>query len=237
MRKIYLYLLVYLLLPILLVMLSLLFWRIRASRRGWGWASSRAITTIIVLFFLLHPSLTRQIFAVFHCRDIDGEARLVADLEATCYQGTHLWWAGLGGGSGLFLWVAGIPWVAFAVLRDKRHQLGNADIRQRYGFLFSGYKERAYFWESLVMLRKVAVIFVAVFLRSLGTRIQAFALFVLLLAFLGLTHQRRPFRTRRLNHLELLSLAASASTVYAGFFFLAARPRADPASTSTRTSK
>ena len=78
------------------------------------------------------------------------------------------------------------------------------------------------------MLRKISVIFVAVFLRSQGTRVQAFALFLLLLAFLALTHQRRPFRTRRLNRLELLSLAASAATVYAGFFFLAARSRSDP---------
>ena len=79
------------------------------------------------------------------------------------------------------------------------------------------------------MLRKVAVIFVAVFLRSLGMRIQAFALFLLLLAFLALTHRRRPFRTRSLNNLELISLAALAATVYAGFFYLSARPRSDPA--------
>ena len=78
------------------------------------------------------------------------------------------------------------------------------------------------------MLRKLAVIFVAVFLRSAGSRVQAFALFLLLLIFLALTHRRRPFLTRRLNQMELLSLGASAVTVYAGFFFLSARPRDDP---------
>ena len=77
------------------------------------------------------------------------------------------------------------------------------------------------------MLRRISVIFVAVFLRSQGTRVQAFALFLLLLAFLTLTHQRHPFRTRHLNQLELLSLTASAATVYAGFFFLAARTRSE----------
>lgn len=146
-----------------------------------------------------------------------------------CYSGAHLGWAAAGGGLGLLLWVAGIPWAAFAVLREKRRQLGNSEVRQRYGFLFNGYKERAYFWESLVMLRKVAVIFVAVFLRSLGTRIQAFTLFLLLLGFLLFTHQRQPFLTRHLNRLELISLGSSAATVYAGFFFLASRPRSDPA--------
>ena len=86
-----------------------------------------------------------------------------------------------GGGLGLLLWVIGIPWTGFEVLRARKLQLGNAEVRQRYGFLFAGYKERAYFWESLAMLRKVAVIFVAVFMRSLGTRVQAFAIFLLLL--------------------------------------------------------
>ena len=77
-------------------------------------------------------------------------------------------------------------------------------------------------------MRKVVVIFVAVFLRSLGTRIQAFILFLVLLIFLALTHRRRPFRLRFLNNLELLSLGASAATIYAGFFFLSALPRSDP---------
>lgn len=72
------------------------------------------------------------------------------------------------------------------------------------------------------MLRKVAMIFIAVFLRSLGTRIQAFAVFLLLLGFLVLTQSQQPYISRQLNRLEMLSLLASALTIYAGFFFLSA---------------
>ena len=113
----------------MLVSVSILIWRIKAGNRGWKYAGSRVITTIIVLFFLVHPTVTRHVFAVFHCRAIDGESRLVSDLGVVCYAGSHLAWAIAGGGLGLTLWVAGIPWAAFAVLRDKRRQLSNAEVR------------------------------------------------------------------------------------------------------------
>ena len=63
-QNVYVYLLVYLLMPIGVVGISLLFWWIKAhhSRRH---ALNRAITTIIVLLFLLHPSLTLHIFTIF----------------------------------------------------------------------------------------------------------------------------------------------------------------------------
>ena len=63
-KNIFIYLLVFLLLPFLCVSLSLLFWflYIRGNKRK---AANRAITTVIILFFLLHPSLTKSIFNIF----------------------------------------------------------------------------------------------------------------------------------------------------------------------------
>ena len=55
----YFYLLLYLALPVALMMLVILFWRIRAGQREWRWVSSRVITSVIVLFFLVHPPVTR----------------------------------------------------------------------------------------------------------------------------------------------------------------------------------
>ncbi len=78
------------------------------------------------------------------------------------------------------------------------------------------------------MFRKVAMIFVAVFLRSLGTRIQAFSVFLLLLFFSVLTVECKPYVSRRLNSLELVSLLVSCVTIYAGFFFLSASTTSDP---------
>ncbi len=143
-------------------------------------------------------------------------------MEIQCYTGSHLVWALAAGGVGLIVWVVGIPWLGWAILREHRHRLGNTEVRERYSFLFNGYKLRTYYWETFVMFRKVVMIFIAVFLRSLGTRIQAFTVFLLLLFFVILTVERKPYVTRRLNNLEVISLVTSCITIYSGFFFLSA---------------
>ena len=61
---VYIYLLVYLALPIASVGLSLLFWFLY-NRRQRRKALNRSISTIIILFFLFHPSVTRNIFNIF----------------------------------------------------------------------------------------------------------------------------------------------------------------------------
>lgn len=126
------------------------------------------------------------------------------------------------------LWVIGIPWVAWALLREHRNRLHNQEVKERYGFLFNGYKQRTYYWESVVMFRKVAMIFISVFLRSLGTRIQAFTVFLLLLFFVIATVEKKPYLTRKLNNLELISLVTSCTTIYSGFFFLSATESSSP---------
>ena len=98
-------------------------------------------------------------------------SRLVQDLDIECFSGEHLYWAVFGGGLGLLVWVIGIPWVAWSLLREHKARLGNEQVMERYGFLYKGYKQRTYYWESVVMFRKVAMIFIAVFLRSEGTRV------------------------------------------------------------------
>lgn len=70
------------------------------------------------------------------------------------------------------------------------------------------------------MYRKVAMIFISVFLKSLGTRVQSLAVFLIILVFIVVTLRRKPYLTRKLNDLEILSLFTSGFTIYCGFFFL-----------------
>ena len=70
------------------------------------------------------------------------------------------------------------------------------------------------------MYRKVAMIFISVFLQALGTRVQAFSVFLLIILFVALTAKERPYLSRQLNDLEQISLITSGITIYSGFFFL-----------------
>ena len=85
----------------------------------------------------------------------------------------HLSFAGPFGGLGLLLWVVGLPVATLLLLREVKSSLRTADTRAQFGFLYKGYKPQAYFWESVVMFRKVLVALISVFLKSYGVVVQA----------------------------------------------------------------
>ena len=97
----------------------------------------------------------------------------------------------------------------------------------KFGFLYRGYKDHTFYWECLTMYRKVAMIFISVFLDGIGSMVQALVVLVLLLIFVVLTIRRKPYKSRKLNDLEVFSLVTSAITIYCGVFFLSSRPRSD----------
>ena len=70
------------------------------------------------------------------------------------------------------------------------------------------------------MYRKVGMIVASVLLKVAGTKIQALIVFVVVLAFLVITANKRPFITRELNNLEIYSLVSSGISIYSGIFFL-----------------
>ena len=95
------------------------------------------------------------------------------------------------------------------------------------GFLFRGYILRYYYWETVIMFRKIALILIQSFLVQFGVLLQALVVFVLLILFLVLTMTLLPFQTVVLNRLEILSLLSSMLTVYCGIFYLVQIPATD----------
>ena len=87
------------------------------------------------------------------------------------------------------------------------------------------------------MFRKVAMIFITIFLATLGRIVQALVVILLLIFFLFVTTRKKPFITRRLNELEIISLLVSSITIYCGVFFLSAREVTDPTFTPNVDSK
>ena len=189
----------------------------------------------LVAVFLVQPGVAAVLFATFNCYSVEGASGadrgpfLLQELSERCWEGRHLGLALSLGLSGLLLWVVGLPLWTGLLLREKRAQLGNAEIQATYGFLYNGYAPRSYFWEVWGLLRKELVAGVGVFLLRAGTLVQAFLLLLLLFFFLLASLHVRPYLRPLMNKLELFSLSALLVTVFAGLFFLAARDPASPA--------
>jgi hypothetical protein len=54
----------------------------------------------------------------------------------------------------------GIPAFGLYVIFSKRKELHLKIVKDKYGFLYYGYKSNAYFWESVIIYRKITLIFI-----------------------------------------------------------------------------
>jgi len=69
---------------------------------------------------------------------------------------------------GILIWGLGIPFISFIVLFQNKRYLHYLEVREKYGFLYNGFRKEFYFWESVTMYRKIALITISIFVRRFG---------------------------------------------------------------------
>jgi hypothetical protein len=151
---------------------------------------------MIVVLFLVHPDIATIMFSSFNCILVDDNYRMKDNVRSICYQGEHLFFMSAVAFPSIAVWVLGIPLFAFIVLfKNKRviNSMGQKEItkkeleeirqlKMKYGFLFSGYEARAYFWEIMIMYRKILVIASSVFLSTVSPESQVLVvIFIIIL--------------------------------------------------------
>ncbi|CDW90149.1 UNKNOWN [Stylonychia lemnae] len=165
----YLKLLMFAVLPFLLAILSYCFWMIvSCKKQSENILKTKAVSSLVILLFLIHPTLVSFFFKAFDCIEVDGESRNKEDLQINCNTKQHQYFSLLIALPGLIVWGIGIPFFAFALMFRKSKNLDNLETRAQYGFLFRGYKKQFYYWEIVIMYRKIILIFISVFVVSNG---------------------------------------------------------------------
>jgi hypothetical protein len=201
----------------------------------WFHTRDRLIVSTFVVLFMIHTTVTRAALKLFTCRNLRdltgrGEAAsrsvLAADMTLACDAPESVAWKMLAGIPTFLFFSCGIPLLAFWALHRNREKLNDARVKQVYGFLYAGFNPKVYFWESVIMMRKVGLSVVSVFLEPAGIDIQAYvALFVLFVA--AVLHARYwPYELASVNFLEMSSLVAGFATICMGLFTLS--PNATP---------
>jgi len=169
--------------------------------------------------------MTKRMVDVFNCTSYGGVSRLSSDLQVKCYaDAKHSQVAYFVALPALFIWGLGIPATVFTLMRKNSDKLTTEQVKQQFGFLYNGYKRHNYYWEIVIMYRKIMCIFIAVFLRPMGVIVQALVLLIMLGGFLQANNTSRPFRQRQLNDIENMSVATQIITIYCGIFFISAKP-------------
>ena len=115
------------------------------SKGGWLYIVSIYRTSGLVIarsFPFIHlcilfcPQVTRNVFALVSCREMDvGYWFLEDDLDVACYSPRHIQWLMYIGLPCLIAYVIGLPTVALLALRRRRFSLSARSTLFTYGFL------------------------------------------------------------------------------------------------------
>eukprot|EP00455_Lapot_gusevi_P014332 TRINITY_DN17119_c0_g1_i5.p1 TRINITY_DN17119_c0_g1~~TRINITY_DN17119_c0_g1_i5.p1 ORF type:complete len:634 (+),score=97.92 TRINITY_DN17119_c0_g1_i5:441-2342(+) len=187
-------------------------------QRVWTLVKDTYRTSVIVTFFLVHPSITRQTFLLLSCKKVGlrgDDYYLTSDFGVQCWSQGHLLWVFFLAFPMFFLYVVGIPLLAIYVLKRSSHKLDEFRVMYKYAFLYRGYGEKWYFWEVVVILRKVLLVLISVFFSS-DIKLQSSLALLLVTLCLMLQLFANPFVLPILNYLELSFLWTAFLTFFLG---------------------
>lgn len=180
----------------------------------------KVVASLVMILFILHPSLTKAMFALYSCKEIKpGELWLVADFSLKCWDTEHVRTILIVSIPGIVVWIVGLPVACLFILYKLRRGLLDPMTQLKFSFLYKGYHPKWYFWEFVILYRKVALVCTAVFLSTVVIMVQALSVLAVLLISLFFQLQIQPFNLPIFNRLELKSILVSSVTIYAGLFY------------------
>ena len=107
-------------------------------------------------------------FNDYNCKDIDGDLYVYTDMSIRCWGGSHTFWSYTVAAPSIVVWGLGIPFFALVLMYRDRNRLEEVATKEKFGFLYNGYTQALFFWEIVIMYRKIAMIFISVFIQPQG---------------------------------------------------------------------
>lgn len=208
--------------PLGIISVAVLFWgSLALICQKKAYIKQHVINSIVVAFFVAHPSIVSFSFDVFNCRELNaGEYWLNSALNIRCWDKLHTRYSLSVALPCLVVWGTFAPLLALLALISRRNSLISQEMRIRLGFLYNGYELRKYYWEFVILYRKIFVIAIVAFLTNVSSSIQALAVLLVLAVALVIQARNMPYVISTLNELEQRAILVSAVTLYCGLFFV-----------------
>lgn len=181
--------------------------------------------TFIVTYFYIWPDLMTVAFSLFNCVEVGGRNSsyrvLQTDPTLECYTSKHWVLLATSAFPSIILWGIAIPLLYFLTIRRNKmnDMLGDETFARKYGFIYQGYTRRFYWWEFIILGRKVVLLIISVFLvRNLN--VMCLTLLLACILWTGLQLRASPYTNIALNSLELTSLFSIGAILYACLYHL-----------------
>ena len=152
--------------PFLIGIASYGFWAVNKCVKKMDlFETAKFISTLVISLFIIHPNIVQTMFNNFNCKEIEGEKRAQSDYTIKCGQKIHSFWSYTVAMPSIIVWGLGIPFFAFVLMYRERKRLDRVETKEKFGFLYNGYQVELFFWEIVIMYRKISMIFIAVFIQ------------------------------------------------------------------------
>ncbi len=177
-------------------------------------------TVSLVLLFLLYPSVTLQATRPIACIEAhDGEFYVANDMSLKCKTSEHDLYVGLAFLQLVFI-TLGLPLLSAYIIFKRRKRLDTDSVQRRFSFLYNGYSKNAPWYETVMMLKKAALVFVSSFLVGEdSSNLRIFWGLLILLTALILHLLLEPFPDKRQLNLESFSIVLSIFMLLSGSVF------------------
>ena len=134
----------------------------------------------------------------------------------------------------MIMWIFGLPLGALWVLlrnakyleRLEEPNLSPKDVTKlekigrKYQFLYAGFHASHYYWEVLILFRKIGMIAAGVFLSMSSSELQTLVMMSLMTMNLCLHLKNRPYHHEPMNTLETYSHMVALVTLYTGMLYV-----------------
>ena len=183
------------------------------------------LITFIVSFFYIWPNTMTVAMSLFNCIDVGrnpGEVVVLhPDPTLTCYSRKHWTLLAVSGLPTLLLWGLVLPTIYFIQIKNtrQRNMLGDESFTKKYGFMYQGYTRNYYWWEFVILSRKLVLLLASVLLVQ-NIVVMSIALALTTFIFTLLQLKGTPYNNSTLNSLELTSLLSLGAILYASLFQL-----------------
>ena len=207
--------------PFTFILVSLMFWlAVCVFKRKLYYLRNHLVSTIIILIFIIHPAVVRVSLSSLHCVEIqEGEYWINDNLNIVCFDEKHTFYS-FGVALPCFLiWGVMCPLVALLCLYRNRNNLENHEVKVKFGFVIQDFKAEKYYWEFVIMYRKLLIIAFSVFTCS-EVEVESLSIMIVLLICFYLNIKVNPYFCPALNTMESKSILVSVVTIYCGLYYL-----------------
>ena len=176
----------------------------------------RFIYTLILFVFILYPASTDTILKIFKCDEVEDNWYLTADLSIQCFNSKWYKYAGVAI-LFTFLYIIGIPYYFHWILKNNKDKLHNKNFSYKYGFIYKGYKDNFWWFETVEMTKKLILMATIIFLEESATRIMI-AMIIVFVYVLYISYYR-PLIEKQDNILNIMSGTEIFLVLFCGLIY------------------